>query len=100
MRRGGRSPLASREKGIPVRRGSSRVMVTHPEPPLLPEQVSRLRSRRIPEVVRESCSMVATVKGLTRLLCMRLDNGLGEPRPEPIPLAIAEVRTLADRARP
>ena len=44
--------------------------------------------------------MVATVKGLTRLLCMRLDNGLGEPRPEPIPLAIAEVWTLADRARP
>ena len=75
-------------------------MVTHPEPPLLPEQVSRLRSRRIPEVFGESCSMVATVKGLTRLLCMRLDNGLGEPRPEPIPLAIAEVWTLADRARP
>ena len=74
-------------------------MVTHWEPPLLPEQVSRLRSRRIPEVFGESCSMVATVKGLTGLLCMRLDNALGERRPEPIPLAIADVRALANHGR-
>jgi hypothetical protein len=75
-------------------------MVTHPEPPLLPEQVSRLRSRRIPEVFGEMCSMVAAVKGLTGRPYRRLDDALGERRPEPIPLAIAEVRTLANRARP
>jgi hypothetical protein len=44
--------------------------------------------------------MVATVKGRTGLLYMRLDNALQERRPEPNPHAIADVRALANHGRP